>query len=138
MEDIQKQLQRWAKKAGQEYPRQLEASLQQAVNHLDPSAISRASEQVVATLTGNHKLARKARESVEDALESAQRKLTGKKPARSRTMFWFGAAVLAAGIISFWAWKATRRTGVVARAPLASVSEQDQSGTHTDPDLSSS
>lgn len=74
MKTVQDQLAHWAKKAKQDYPSHLEASVRRAVDRMDPAGLARASEDVVATVTGNRKTARRARKSVEEALRRAQRK----------------------------------------------------------------
>lgn len=74
MKTVQAHLMQWAEKAKQDYPGHLEASVRQAVDRLDATGLARASEEVVATLTGNKKTARRARKAVEGALRKAQKK----------------------------------------------------------------
>lgn len=139
MDDIQDQLRRWAKKTGKDYPHQLELTLRNAVSHLDPSAISRASEQAISTLGGNQKTARRIRKNVERSLETAQKKLGGKPHRRSRAGVLFGGACLAACLAGVWAWMAVRKSKSVAAAKAKSSStDPRQPGTPADPDLSNS
>jgi hypothetical protein len=86
MKTIQTQLKHWAEKAKQEYPSQLEASVRHAVDRMDPAGLARASEEVVATVTGNRKTARRARKAVELALRNAQRKAGSKHKGRGRVL----------------------------------------------------
>lgn len=80
MKTIQAHLMQWAEKAKQDYPGHLEAAVRQAVDRLDAPGLARASEEVIATVTGNKKTARRARKVVEEALRKAQRK-NGSKPS---------------------------------------------------------
>ena len=136
MKEIRNRLGRWAKETGQEYPHQLEETIKHAVHRLDPSSVARASEQVLATLTGNHKLARKARKSVEKSLESARRKLAGQTPRRGRRMLLGAAAGLVVCLAGFLAWKVTRRNGHGAEPQNHGPAAQDTVSTKTDPDMS--
>ncbi|MCV9994074.1 hypothetical protein OIU93_07140 [Paeniglutamicibacter sp. ZC-3] len=86
MKTIQTQLKHWAEKAKQEYPSQLEASVRHAVDRMDPAGLARASEEVVATVTGNRKTARRARKAVEESLRKAQRKAGSKHNGHGRLL----------------------------------------------------
>lgn len=139
MEEIQDQLRRWASKAGKDYPHQLESTLRNAVNHLDPAAIARGSEQLLATLGGNKKMVRKTRNNLERSLEIARQKLSGHQPRRSRAGLFCGAAALTFCIVGVWAWRAARKSKTVASAAaMTSSTDPLQSGTDTDPDMSNS
>ena len=136
MEEIQDQLRRWAKKTGKDYPHQLESTLRHAINQLDPSALAHASENVVATLTGNQKMARKARRSVEKSLESARRKLGGRAPRPGRKVLVGGAAAVLICVTATVIWKAVRSSQTDSMMESARENDQESSGTRTDPDLS--
>ena len=97
MKTIQKQLELWAKKAKKDYPEQLEHSVRSAVDRLDPSALARASEDVIATVTGNRKTARRARKAIEKSLATAKRK-AGTKRCKNKALTVF-AIVAVVGII---------------------------------------
>ena len=68
MKDVTKRLELWSQKAKQEYPQHLEDSLRRAVDRIDPQGLSRASEEVLATVTGNRAMARRARKSIGKSL----------------------------------------------------------------------
>lgn len=136
IQDIRNHLRRWANKTGQQYPHQLEETIKHAVHRLDPSSVARVSEQVLATLTGNHKLARKARKSVDKSLESARRKMAGQSPRCGHRMLLGAAAGLVVCLAGFLAWKATRRNGHGAEPENHGHAMQDTVGTQTDPDMS--
>lgn len=136
MKDIQNHLRRWADKAGEDYPHQLEEAVRHAANRLDSASIARASEQVLTTLTGNHKLARKARKSVEESLESARQKLSGQTPHRGRRVLLGGAIGLLVGIVGILVWKVSCRDRCTAETGNPTDPVQETSGTRTDPDMS--
>lgn len=94
MKTIQTQLKHWAEKAKQEYPSHLEASVRHAVDRMDPAGLARASEEVVATVTGNRKTARRARKAVEEALRKAQRKAGSKRSEAGRIWPILGTAAV--------------------------------------------
>ncbi|MFL4476032.1 hypothetical protein ACIPVK_18715 [Paeniglutamicibacter sp. MACA_103] len=94
MKTIQTQLKHWAEKAKQEYPSHLEASVRHAVDRMDPVGLARASEEVVATVTGNRKTARRARKAVEAALRKAQRKAGSKHNGARRALAVLGTAAV--------------------------------------------
>ncbi|MGB9036311.1 MAG: hypothetical protein WCC45_17500 [Paeniglutamicibacter sp.] len=94
MKSVRAQLGQWAKKAKQEYPAHLEDSVRHAVDKLDPAGLARASEEVVATVTGNRKAARRARKSVEQALVTAQRRIGTKRARGSGTLAVLGIVAL--------------------------------------------
>lgn len=94
MKTVRAQLGLWAKKAKQEYPTHLEDSVRHAVDKLDAAGLARASEEVIATVTGNRKAARRARKSVEQALVTAQRRAGTKRARRSGVLAVLGVAAL--------------------------------------------
>jgi hypothetical protein len=86
MKSIQNHLALWAQKAKKDYPEQLEQSVRSAVDRLDPAALAHASEQVIATVTGNRKTARRARKVIEKSLVNAKRKAGTRHRDRGRVL----------------------------------------------------
>ena len=136
MDDIRTRLEHWARKAKQEYPGHLESSVRHAVDRLDTAGLARASEEVVATVTGNRKAARRARKTVEETLRRAQRK-AGSRHGRGSGMFYvFGALaaiVLVAAVV-------IRKAAAPHPRNLSSPStrrdrDPDPSAKSVDPDL---
>ncbi len=91
MNVVRTRLQNWSRKTKQQYPGHLEASVRHAVDRLDTAGLARASEEVVATVTGNRKAARRARKTVEETLRKAQRKAGTRHGSGSGMLYAFGA-----------------------------------------------
>lgn len=138
MNTVRTQLGRWAKKAKQEYPGHLEDTVRHAVDKLDPTALARASQEVVATVTGNRKAARRARKSVEHTLRRAQRKI-GTGHARGRGMRGALGVVAVIGLVAAIAIrKATApRGGDPASSRNHSSKDSAQPHKQVDPDMGS-
>lgn len=114
LNDVSRQLARWAKKAKREYPQHLEDALRHAVDRLDPQALSEASAGVVATVTGNRKAAKRVRKSVAGTLSKVKMQ-HGTKPSRGHgVLFGLGAAsvIVAACLTAMW-----RATRAIERSP---------------------
>ncbi|WP_411734691.1 hypothetical protein [Paeniglutamicibacter sp.] len=94
MKAIQTQLKHWAEKAKLEYPSHLEASVRHAVDRMDPAGLAHAYEEVVATVTGNRKTAKRARKAVEAALRKAQRKAGSKHSGGGRVLAVLGTVAV--------------------------------------------
>lgn len=133
VKEIQVQLGKWAEKAQQDYPHQLEASIRSAVDRLDPSAVAKASEEVVATVTGNRKTARHARKTIEKSLRAAQRKVGTQSTKKHETLFAIAAIAITIGLCWVVIRRATR-TVEPPRGPDTRHAERDQG---VDPDLGS-
>ncbi|WP_146755339.1 hypothetical protein [Arthrobacter sp. AQ5-05] len=86
MKSIQDHLALWARKAKKDYPEQLEHSVRSAVDRLDPAALAHASEEVIATVTGNRKTARRARKAIEKSLVNAKRKAGTRHRGKGRAL----------------------------------------------------
>lgn len=121
--DIVKQLAQWSKKAKRDYPQHLEDALRHAVDKLDPQALSAASANIVATVTGNRKAAKQVRKSVASTLAKAQRSYgtkASKAPLKALSkghgaLYGLGAATLILAACLAAMWRATR---IVERSPL--------------------
>lgn len=120
---IAKQLAQWSKKAKRDYPQHLEDALRHAVDKLDPQALSDASANIVATVTGNRKTAKKVRKSVASTLAKAQRSYgtkASKAPLKALSrghgaLYGLGAATLILAACLAAMWRATR---IIERTPL--------------------
>lgn len=108
LNDIAKQLAHWSKKAKQDYPQHLEDALRHAVDKLDPQALSEASANIVAMVTGNRKAAKHVRKSVAGTVAKVQRSY-GTKPAKGHgVLYGLGAAALVLAACLAAMWRATR------------------------------
>ena len=108
MKNVTKRLELWSQKAKQEYPQHLEDSLRRAVDRIDPQGLSRASEEVLATVTGNRAMARRARKSIGKSLATAQRKYGTHHSKARGVLVCLGVAALIAAAFSAVMWRATR------------------------------
>jgi hypothetical protein len=132
MKTTQTRLKHWAEKAKQEYPGHLETTVRHAVDRLDPAGLARASEEVVATVTGNRKTARRARKSVEETLRNAQRKAGSKHRGRGRMLTVLGTAA----VIGLVAVLVLRRAAGPHNRNLGVSNRRDTDSTEgVDPDL---
>lgn len=131
MKTVQKQLEVWAKKAKTDYPEQLEHTVRSAVDRLDPAAIARASEDVISTVTGNRKTARRARKAIEKSLSTAQRK-AGTKRCKHKALTVL-AIVAVIGIVGAMAVRrATRQNEEVTKHGQDGA---DRAKSEADPDI---
>ncbi len=137
MQDIIKRLECWSQKAKQDYPQHLEDSLRRAVDRIDPRGLSRASEEVLATVTGNRAMARHARKSIDRSLASAQRKY-GTRPSKVPGVLMFlGVVALIAAACAAVMWRATHR---IEHMPKLAWDPDTDAGYETwgiDPDMRS-
>lgn len=139
MHDLEKQmvtvqtwLKRWAEKAKQEYPSHLEDSVRQAVDRLDPAGLAHAAEEVVATVTGNRKTARRARKAVEETLRRAQRKAGSKHRGSGRVWVVLGTLAVIGVLVVF---VLRRAAGPHPRNMGASRPDTSDTTKGVDPDL---
>ena len=134
MNNVRKQLTDWAHKAKKEYPGQLEDSVRHAVDRLDPAGLARVSEEVVATVTGNRKKARKARKGIEDMLQHAQKKAGTRQKSRGSGRVWVvlgSVAVIGAVLVLV----IRRATAVEEYHPRSSGPRPAETAKDVDPDL---
>ncbi|MGL3806012.1 hypothetical protein ACSYDW_07920 [Paeniglutamicibacter sp. R2-26] len=134
MNDITRRLECWSRKAKQEYPQQLEDSLRRIVDRIDPEGLARASEDVLATVTGNHAMARRARKSIGRSLSSAQRKY-GTHPSKARgALVVLGVTCLIAAACAAAMWRATHRIEPMPK-PTYDPGDAGYESRGVDPDL---
>lgn len=87
-QEVEKSLKKLAKNAKAEIPNDLKESWNKAVAGVDVSAISEAGANLVSNVTGDSKVAKRTRASVEDAVTRAQKALsTEKKSSGGRKFF---------------------------------------------------
>ena len=132
METIQKQLKSWATKAKTDYPAQLEDTVRHAVDRLDPAGIAKASEDMVATVTGNRKRARQARKSIESALKRAQKK-AGSKKSGSGLWVVLASVVVIGAVVALVIRRAAAPEATATRPSEPHRADQDTKG--VDPDI---
>lgn len=132
METVQKQLSQWARKAKKDYPEHLERSVRGAVDRLDPAALARASEDVIATVTGNRKTARRARKLIEKTLANAQRKAGTQHRAKGRVLTCLAILVVIGVLGGLAMRRAMRQSEPVAYRGAQAAAPRD---TTEDPDL---
>jgi hypothetical protein len=132
MKTTQTQLRHWAEKAKLDYPAHLETTVRHAVDRLDPAGLARASEEVVATVTGNRKTARRARKAVEATLRKAQRKAGSKHRVGGRVLTVLGTVA----VIGLVAVLVIRRAAGPHNRNLGLSNRHDSDSTKgIDPDL---
>ena len=135
MKDITKKLESWSKKAKQEYPQHLEDSLRRVVDRIDPEGLSRASEEVLATVTGNRAMAKRARKSIGKSLATAQRKY-GTQPSKARGVLMFlGVVALIAAACAAAMWRATHRIEPMPKPKYEPGTDAGYETRGVDPDL---
>ncbi|GAA5225582.1 hypothetical protein [Paeniglutamicibacter antarcticus] len=133
METIQKQLKTWAKKAKADYPSALEDTVRQAVDRVDPAGIAKASEDVLATVTGNRKKARQARKSIESTLKRAQKKAGSKKSCASGTWVVLGSLAVIGIVAAIVVRRAANPETTATRPSEPHTGASDAKG--VDPDI---
>ncbi|OIH82216.1 hypothetical protein BLJ79_20000 [Arthrobacter sp. UCD-GKA] len=125
MKSIQNHLALWAQKAKKDYPEQLEHSVRSAVDRLDPAALAHASEEVIATVTGNRKTARRARKVIERSLVNAKRKAGTRHRAKVKALACLGILAAIGILVAVAVRRASHGSEPVAyRGPRPTPSEE--------------
>lgn len=107
-QEVEKSLKKLAKNAKAEIPNDLKDSWNKAISGVDASAISEAGANLVSNVTGDSKIAKRTRTSVEDAVTRAQKALsTEKKSSGGRKVLVF---LVLAGVAIAAVFAANKKT----------------------------
>lgn len=87
--EVEKSLAKLAKSAKEELPAELRDSWTKAVSGVDAEAIGNAGANLIGSVTGKSKAAKRTRSSVQNAVKSAQKSLAPKKSHKFRNFVIF-------------------------------------------------
>lgn len=94
--EVEKSLAKLAKAAKEELPKELRSSWNEAVSGVNVEAISKAGSNLIENVGGNSKAAQRARTSVQNAIDSAQKNLAPQQKSCKGGKFLIVTLVLAA------------------------------------------
>ncbi|UXN30925.1 hypothetical protein [Glutamicibacter sp. M10] len=94
--EVEKSLAKLAKAAKEELPKEIRGGWNEAVSGVNVEAISKAGSNLIDNVGGNSKAAKRARTSVQSAVQSAQKNLTPKEKSNKGGKFLLISLVIAA------------------------------------------
>ncbi|WP_334122573.1 hypothetical protein [Glutamicibacter sp.] len=94
--EVEKSLAKLAKAAKEELPKEIRGGWNDAVSSVNADAISKAGSNLIENVTGNSKAAKRARTSVQNAVQSAQKSLAPEKKSCKGGKFLIVSLIVAA------------------------------------------